>query len=262
MINYIVACYMGPRRQINVNPLVYIKNHIKWLKTSKNIDNVIFVFNDASFIKNNEQAIAIQLVKDAGYNYIRRTNEGFSYAAWQEGIKNIIKDDRYNYSFLTEDDYIPSTPDIINRYLESMDGETGFVASYYQNDIIGINGLINIPQHAGIANGLISHKAVKDVISKGKNPFDLHLKEVIVTPSEKHYPVAIYNQYNYLKNIIQAGYKMKDITKNYNTIFYSTEGSHIGIHYYGNLDGICLMEPNFTILNSKDFSDIHYKSKM
>ena len=91
MINYIVACYMGNRRQQNVDPLAYVKNHIKWLEITKEIDNAIFVFNDASYIKHNRQEEAVVLVIEAGQEDVRRDNINYSYGACEECIKSIIK---------------------------------------------------------------------------------------------------------------------------------------------------------------------------
>lgn len=138
MISYIVACYMGERRQdtlsdIHSTPLEYIKNHIKWLETADDVGKALFVFNDASYIKFSKQNEAVKLVIKAGHDYIIRDNIDFSYGAWEEGIKRIIKDDKYNYSFLIEDDYIPSLPSILEFYLEPMDDNIAFVASFYQH---------------------------------------------------------------------------------------------------------------------------------
>ena len=155
MISYIVACYMGERRQdrssnIHSTPLEYVKNHIKWLETAENVDKALFVFNDASYIKFSKQNEAVELVIKAGHDYIIRDNIDFSYGAWEEGIKRIIKDDKYNYSFLIEDDYIPSLPSMLKFYLEPMDDNIAFVASFYMQKTT----------HAAISNGLISHKAI------------------------------------------------------------------------------------------------------
>ncbi len=267
MISYIVACYMGERRQdhssdIHSTPLDYIKNHIKWLETAENVGKALFVFNDSSYIKFSKQNEAVELVIKAGHDYIIRDNIDFSYGAWEEGIKRIIKDDKYDYSFLIEDDYIPSLPSMLEFYLEPMDDNIAFVASFYKHK--------NNP-HAAISNGLISHKAVKETISEDKEIFQLHERSqpppnVIGQTKEKYirnnirYPAAITNQKKFLSNILSgfSNYKATDITKKNYTKFYNAIGATMGIHYFGNKDGICLSEPNFQIPNTT--IDYGYKS--
>lgn len=275
MTNYIVACYMGNRRQQNVDPLSYIKNHIKWLEISKDIDNAIFVFNDSSNIKFNKQEEAIKLVTKAGHNYIIRKNTHFSYGAWEEGIKSIIKEDKYNYSFLIEDDYIPSQEFLIYpfakhfRYGELNNIKIGFVACFYDNLLSNPNKPLS---HAGISNGLISHSAIKETISQNKDIFKLYNRNSNKPPinndkiwvyneSDKElksmYGGAVWNQKYFLQNIEKLGYRSTDITEENYTLFYATVGVEKGMHLYGNEDGICLMEPNFQI--TSDIKD--YKSK-
>ena len=267
MISYIVACYMGERRQdkssdIHSTPLEYIKNHIKWLETAENVGKALFVFNDASYIKLNRQEEAVKLVIKAGHDYIIRDNIDFSYGAWEEGIERIIKDDKYDYSFLIEDDYIPSLPSMLEFYLEPMDDNIAFVASFYQHK--------NHP-HAAISNGLISHKAIRETISEGKEIFQLYERSklspnVINQTKEKYiknhikYPAAIKNQKKFLLNILSksSNYRATDITKKDYTKFYNAIGSTVGIHYFGNKDGICLSEPNFQIPDTS--IDYGYKS--
>jgi hypothetical protein len=291
MINYIVACYMGNRRQQNVDPLAYVKNHIKWLEITKEIDNAIFVFNDASYIKHNRQEEAVELVIEAGHDYIIRDNINFSYGAWEEGIKSIIKEDKYNYSFLIEDDYIPSQEILIDpfikrfKYGELNNIEIGFVACFYDTLISDPN---HTPSHAAISNGLISHTAIRDTISqnleifrlfrRNENPSiasnqtktdldrerDLHAQKIeskIARATKSAYGGAVWNQKHFLRNIEELGYRSTDITKENHTLFYATVGSGVGMHTYGNKDGICLMEPNFYFLNTPNYEDKSYLVK-
>ena len=259
MISYIVACYMGERRQdessdIHSTPLEYIKNHIKWLETAEDVGKALFVFNDASYIKSSKQNEAVELVIKAGHDYIIRDNIDFSYGAWEEGIKRIIKDDKYNYSFLIEDDYIPSLPSMLKFYLECMNDNIAFVASFYMHK--------NRP-HAAISNGLISYKAIRETISESKEIFQLYERSklppnVIGQTKEKFirnnikYPAALSNQKSFLLNIISksSNYRATDITKKNYTKFYNPVGTSIGLHLFGNKDGICLSEPNFQIPNT------------
>ena len=267
MISYIVACYMGKRRQdklsdIHSTPLEYIKNHIKWLETADDVGKALFVFNDASHIKFSKQNEAVKLVIKAGHDYIIRDNIDFSYGAWEEGIKRIIKDDKYNYSFLIEDDYIPSLPSMLKFYLEQMGDNIAFVASFYQH---------KTDAHAAISNGLISHKAVKETISEGKEIFQLYerskLPPNVIDQTKRNnikYPAAIHNQKKFLLNILSEpfNYKVTDITKKNYTKFYAAVGASSGLHYFGNEDGICLSEPNFHIPNTtKNYGYKSFKVK-
>ena len=259
MINYIVACWMGERRQNSTDPLTYIKNHLHWLKTAKNIDNVIFVFNG----KNHpQQEKAIDLVYRAGHKYFIRPNNGFSYGAWEYALKEVIKEDKYNYSFLIEDDYIPSTPYLIKYFLDNIKPNVGFVSSFYDYD--------KSNPHAGISNGLICHKSIRKLIRRRQNIFELY------SPLDNYfwgdggkaskdnktmYGGAVSCQKTFLQPMVKEGYDIEDITIDNYTKFYSAVGSQVGIHLYGNKEGICLLQPNFEHFNATQYYDVNYKIK-
>ncbi len=251
-VNYIVACYMGGRRQLDATPMTYVKNHLKWLATAKNIGDVMFVFNDSPQHRL-QQIEAIELVLQKNYNFLTRANHNISYGAWKDALRTMVPTTKSNYSFLIEDDYIPSTPNIMSYFIKEMDDKTGFVASYYEDED---NWHGNQP-HAAISNGLISHTPLKELIKSNKPIFYLNSKDIL----NKEYHMACNDQKIFLNNIEKLGYQMKDITNNNYTLFYDAEINSQGIHLYGNKNGKCLIKPNFPHSSLKNYSDDSYNTR-
>lgn len=296
MINYIVACYVGKRRNALADPLMYVKNHIKWLESAIGVNNAIFVFNDANKFNFNLQKEAIELIKEAGHEYIVRPNMNMSYGAWSAGLKHIINDKKYKYSFLIEDDYIPSNRDSLNYFLNEMTYKTGFVASFYQTPNV-VGQTRNRFNHAAISNGLISHNAIRTSISDIENIFMLTApigeqqlpnksKKIVLdeigdnenkiqyfnwlndkyqngdeSSSHKIYGIAVTDQRYFLNHLVDKGYEMKDITDSNYTLFFSCLDQRYTIHIFGNKEGICLIEPNFDFSSMEKLGDKNYQIK-
>ena len=273
MIDYIVACYVGRRRNSSADPLSYIQNHLNWLESAIGVGNALFVFNDSpSNIK--KQNEAKKLIEEKGYNHLTKPNFNMSYGAWEYGIFNLVKTSKSNYAFLIEDDYVPSNRDSLNYFLNEANHNTCFIASYYQsgNETRGLK--YRRHNHAAIANGLISYRAIKKLIDNKIPIFNL-------SPSNKEYSswiqkfeeghnievkriygsIAVFDQRCFLHNIEKERYEMKDITENNFTLFYSSDPNTEGMHVYGNDKGICLIEPNFNFNNKKRWGTENYIAK-
>tara|TARA_B100002019_G_C21252595_1_gene592018 strand:+ start:541 stop:1380 length:840 start_codon:yes stop_codon:yes gene_type:complete len=272
MIDYIVACYVGRRRNSSADPLSYIKNHLNWLESAIGVGNALFVFNDSpSNIK--KQNEAKKLIEEKGYNHLTKPNFNMSYGAWEYGIYNLVKTSKSNYAFLIEDDYVPSNRDSLNYFLNEVNHKTGFVASFYQTSNVGGNLRYRF-NHAAIANGLVSYEAVKKLLNNKVPIFCL-------SPSDEEYnswidefedghnrlikkiygSIAVYDQRHFLHNIEKEGYEMKDVTENNFTLFYSSDPNSEGIHVYGNDKGVCLIQPNFDFNNKRRWGAKNYQTK-
>ena len=216
--NYIVSLYNGPRRSwINSRKGygdtydMYLPQHIKFLnKKPKNIDIVTFVINRSNPSIDRLTIEYIEKNIDPSYttHIITRENSGFSYGAWQEGILNNNHHTLCKYSFLIEDDYIPSSLDFISKFVENgMDDiTTAFSACWWTHS--------TFPPHAAISNGLLSNVTIQPVLSMSNGEkLRHHLDETLVDTGVKfpdvskdifkirggnNYSVGVYNQTHFL----------------------------------------------------------------
>lgn len=199
--NYIVVFYGGKRNTYNSlvpHPLYnFIQNQIAFLsKSPKGIDHATFVFNESNHPKEKEYIDYLnQISLPMPHTVVHRKNEGFSYQAWEEVIAKTYEE--YNYSFLIEDDYIPSRLDFLDYFKQATDEKTVFVASHF------------VRNHAAVSNGLF--------INKHTNPKNIfHLRR-----GDSRYTTAWHNQRYFMKSYLQSGYNCTDITKIGYTIFLS-----------------------------------------
>jgi hypothetical protein len=219
-INYVVAFYTGKRRSYpnGVPALTYLKEHIDYLTTAKNITGCTFIINKGNSVMDNQLVSEINDFKKVSklpVKLIVRENIYGSYGAWEQAITETYKD--YTHSFLIEDDYIPNIDDIITPFLNKMNSEdANYTASYFNNG------------HASISNGLLNNSIVENTINKHGRLFQLQ--------KDKCYAGFGSCQVTFLK-LIEP--KFNDITDRYNTIFLEVRRDLV----YGNKNGITLIKP-------------------
>jgi len=225
MVNYIVSCYSGKRRGYDPTPIeFFVIKHLDYIKSStSNITKVTFVINES----NNElDNLIIDIINKNDLNIptiiIRRDNIDGSYGAWEAALLETYKDTKY--SFLIEDDYIPSRPDTIDYFLKQINVNVAFVSSLWREN------------HSSISNGLFNNAMVEKTLSKHQHLFMLN-RTSNNTEQTKHYSSLFQNQRRYLSNI--EGIKNIDITTVGYTIF-KTPNSTIN---YGNENLPLLIQP-------------------
>jgi|TARA_B110001450_G_scaffold251131_1_gene270803 hypothetical protein len=236
MIHYIVACYLGNRRANNSINTKFVNNHLKFLKTSKEINKATFVFNKSNHIDEDK---IVNKVKTLGYNVLVRENKGFSYGAWEEVLSMDDNLSKYKYSFLIEDDYNPVHPNFISYFIKKVQKDTIFVASKIAIDpkkfeIGGNRAYV----HAAVSNGLLVNKHI-DV----EEIFSIEREDIPNSYGNLGAP----NQRNFLSKYTDFinELKMVDITDIAHTLFFKIEHP-IGdrILTFGNPDLPLLIEPN------------------
>lgn len=227
-VNYVVANYLGERRfapSLAEDPLFYVKAHCKFFQDNnvENVSKVTFVLNKSdekideqfvNFLKNEKLNVE--------HEVIVRDNVGFSYGAWQDMVE---RNPDFDYHFLIEDDYVPTTGKIINRFLEGFKNDTIYVCCIYERG------------HCAMSSGLLNTKMV--INEKKKNT------EMILNATKslsKDYCDGIHNQKIFLKNFEELGYNICDLSEKYRWLFVN----HLGnISQHGNLEGEILLKPLF-----------------
>lgn len=201
-INYIIACYFGPRRLYNLNYIndqfYYIKKHIKLLNNFKdnNIKKITFVINGQHKTKNEIEEV---LKNNCNFLYetIYRENIDFSYGAWQEAIIKNIND--FDYFMFLEDDYGPVIDNYSNYFLNFFDDNVCGVVCLYDNNH-------SYQKHAAISNGILSQDKIKIIFEKYNKIFYLKNKDT------QDYISAEWNQVHFLDFFINENFKINDIS--------------------------------------------------
>lgn len=146
--NYIVAFYGGLRRHYGIySPIQeFLSKHIEFLKTSpKGITHATFVFNESDHPEEGDILASLEKLNlPMTYEVVRRPNEGLSYGAWGDVIYETRN--KFDYSFLIEDDYIPVQSDFLDYFKSKITEKSIFVCSLFRDD------------HAAIANGLFVNR--------------------------------------------------------------------------------------------------------
>jgi 2-polyprenyl-3-methyl-5-hydroxy-6-metoxy-1,4-benzoquinol methylase len=239
-VNYIIASYFGPRRRIDYNYIddrfFYLRKHLNKLKTLKTtIEKIILVINIDNYFVEEDFNYFISDYKDMKIDIIKRENKDYSYGAWNDILK-IYND--CDFSFLIEDDYVPTIDYFEKYFLKYFEKNTAYVCELYGNDEL------NIKMHARISNGIINNHIFNEV-----GGFVLHSSNCF------NYLYAGEDQVDYLDNFINKGYEIKDISEEYKIPFEEHTGD---ITYYGNKNGIDIISP---IMKSDNDIDVFVKDE-
>lgn len=226
-ITYIVATWLGPRRadyyteQYQSDPYFLIKQHITNLSIFDNddINKIIIVVNkNDGLIDANLQTELNKLNCKIPYEIIIRENTGFSYAAWDAGIRYCLQNEiNSDYYFLIEDDYVPIQDNFYRCFLNKFSDNVGGVFQLY-------TAMHGLKQHAAISNGMISRTVIETCLKKYENIFNIQFNNTYLT--------AQHNQETFLDHI-EAESKIFDIADVANIPFYDI---NIGaIKYFGDI---------------------------
>jgi hypothetical protein len=232
-IAYIVSLFFGPRRvqsqAYRKDRLAYLSKHLDQLKKlNHNVSKVIFVINEhdhrSGRIETERASEMISNFKDISSSVIIRENEGYSYAAWDAGLKKHSKD--FDYCLLVEDDYAPVANNFDEKFREyfDKDDKLGYVCQLWWNH----GGCTDF--HAGISNGLIKTSAYLSTEGFELTNFG----------SKDSYNRGIENQKFFLNSLIKKGYTARDIGDKYRNYFLNHRSE---LKLYGNKDGEDLILP-------------------
>jgi hypothetical protein len=209
-INYIPVFYFGIRRYNNPkDKFLFFKKHLEFISTLSAGSNI-----EASFVINKIDSDSKEEIKsvingyaiDIPFEIIYRQNVQYSYGGWNDAIKKNINKN-YDYSFLIEDDYIPTSINFYEPFLKEMNNDTAFVCT----KVFETNA--SFPRHAAISNGLISNEKCKEVLQKDRDVF--HLSSVM----EKGYRFAETNQVLFLNQFLTLGFKLEQISDEFSKPF-------------------------------------------
>ena len=222
-VNYIISFYNGTRRHYGreTHWRTFLDTHIDFIKNNMiDIGMVTFCISwsndNNNYVDDKEMVWYIESL-DLPFNHevYLRVNNGFSYGAFAEIIERNHKD--YQYSFIIEDDYIPTSPDFMGYFLRKFEGQVVYVPTLYAND------------HASICNGMIENRLLRGHI-------DL-LGDYI---GNDYQHGGFGNQLKFMTGYGKIGYKFDDITDVAHTEFLDGDKKIIK---YGNENGPLIMKP-------------------
>ena len=171
-INYIPVFYFGARRTNNPQDKYYfLKRHLEFLQSldsNSPIEATIVVNVSGSCDEIDVRQIISEYTFNIPIETTFRENSGYSYAGWNHALTLNIPHN-YDYSFLIEDDYIPSDKDFYIPFLDQVREDTSFVCTK----------LFLNPLHAAISNGLLSGKNAQEV-------FKIYDRVLDVTPGSDY----------------------------------------------------------------------------
>lgn len=211
MITYICSVYLGPRKSRLSNrfwdndPYCFIRKHLELLQTTDNkvVSKVIFVANHYNkLFELNLQSIVDSYQLKIPVEVRIRKNQGFSYAAWNETIKNelITKQVDKGYFFLIEDDYVPININVLTEMTKLLTPTIGYVCQVYEQD------------HAAISNGMMSVKVANAMYIKYGNVFDVKV-------SSSTYEQGTHNQVHFTDFLKDSNLEIIDIRSKYKSVF-------------------------------------------
>lgn len=231
-ISCIIHCYFGKRGNCHPNllkdPLFYIKTHLK--NIPKTISKINFVCTFEEEINENIIQEIISLESDIKFEVTTRENIGGSYVSWFNGLT--IDNNFHDLIILLEDDYtLMSLPEKLVEYFKK-ETDLFFLCQMWSDEPYYFQNLL-VPSHAAISNGIINNK----LYNKAKNN-DINFK--LTYADAKNRDVMFINQAQFLENFREKNFKIKDIRKEFSSIFNASQNETIE---YGNPNGDIIFLP-------------------
>jgi hypothetical protein len=229
LINYIPVFYFGKKRFNNPKDIYFfLKKHLEFvssLDSNSNIE-VTFVINKRDNDDINKiESIISQYSFNVPFEILYRENYQYSYGGWNYAIKRNLQKN-YDYSFLIEDDYIPTSANFYEPFLEKMDEDVAYVCTkVFEENEFGF-----VERHAAISNGLISNKKCMHLLRN--NYVDIfYLREF----KKDSYISAERHQMKFLDYFIDLKFKLKDIDNKFEKMFF--DGNTGLLNFGGNEKG-------------------------
>jgi hypothetical protein len=230
-IAYIVAIWGDRENDRGELVLSHIlEAHVKALLQNKNecLSEILFVINtlnisvlqdEVDTFMNSDLYQKLSKLRETGF--LVRDNLGFSYGAWEAGLKSLLGSD-ITHSFLIEDDYVPSYPEFLEAFLSKTSSKRAFVCQKFE-------AIPNVaPKHAAVSNGLISMKTVSVVFETYNQIFSIFPYEL----GRAEHLMGTENQITFLTLFETLGFEIVDISDSYSVKFFETNTSEM--HERGN----------------------------
>jgi hypothetical protein len=254
MVNYVVALYLGRRRNgmvqecMDQDPFYLLKSHFLAIHKYKmeGIHKVTFVLNPS---ENKEAEEGIDEVfntyrdlcskKDIEFELLRNPdNKHISYGAWHFGVINGLEDERTGHFFLLEDDYVPCADDFHQPYVDKSAPDICYVCQLWTPPSPQPKSI-----HSGrvaITNGLLNADASRQVfekhgrcfmldvtsdyahLSKSKTMDDTAKKYLLSGPAQKHF-IKLYQYEDY--RVVDLGPGWQQLFLNSRTVKTYGEGN-------------------------------------
>jgi len=244
MVNYVVALYLGKRRNglvqdcMDQDPFYLLKSHILAIHKYKmdGVHKVTFVLNPS---ENTEAEVKIEEIlseykslcskKDIEIELIRNTdNKHISYGAWHYGVVSGLNDERTKHFFLLEDDYVPCADNFHQPYVDRSEPDIAYVCQMWRPAAVQKRG--EPKGRVAITNGLLNANLSREIFKKHNKCFTLevtgeyhHLsssrkmddvskKYLLSGPAQKHF-VGLY---------LENGHRIVDLGPNWQQPFLTT----------------------------------------
>lgn len=221
-INYVIACYLGPRAHIDpiyqLDPWHYLRQHISsLLRLNHNLSQITIVMNaDASTPAPGWLPSKIQ---GAPVVYLQRSNVGMSYGAFAYAFNVYGK--AFSHYILTEDDYLFTQDDFDEKLLSMLaDVPTcGLLCgAVYDYKDFGPTAAVMV----GIAPAKALERTAE--INGGELPSD---------KGNAGYDAGYFGQTQIGPAILRAGYGLCDWLHMYSTAFRSDHGTRLIVRWFG-----------------------------
>lgn len=247
MIHYVVAIYLGKRRNVYLNRILaeyphrLIKMHLNALGTINVplIKKVTFVISPCGnpeleakmcdYAKTKKNSL-VDVEVDA---YVAPDNNYWSYSSWDYCMNKNI-DDGMDF-FLIEDDYAPTKGEFYMPFVNKMSDSVAYVSQFCTT-------VENGRYRASISNGLMNYNAAK----KHYRTFGqcLHLPPYT---GRKRTNAGVIGQILFLDNFKGLGYSIGDISDDYHQPFLTGRNQLMS---FGNPKGEAVIEPFTTFLGN------------
>lgn len=225
-IAYIVAIWGDRENDRGELALSYIlEAHIKALLQNNNesLSEILFVINtlnisvlqdEVDTFVNSELYEKFSKLRET--KFLIRHNLGFSYGAWEAGLKSLLGSD-ITHSLLIEDDYVPNYPEFLEAFSNKISSERAFVCQKFE-------AIPNVaPKHAAVSNGLISMEAVSVVYKTYNQIFSIFPFEL----GRAEHLMGTENQITFLTLFESLGFEIVDISDSFSVQFFETETGEI-----------------------------------
>lgn len=210
-ISIVCALYIGNRpvqvNNIQNDKLYYFNKQLEYLKKYKNkISKFYFVTTFQDNIHFETYKNILKKYESEQIKIIFKENLGGSYTSWKVGLE--IDNGESDFVFLIEDDYVIYDKNSINNIMSDFEEDLDlfYYCGMWSTTPMTIKG-ITIESHAAMSGGIINNK----MYNLSPYKFD------VVDEIEREY--LFLNQITFLEPFRKEGYKIKDYSSKYSSLF-------------------------------------------
>ncbi|HEX3150101.1 MAG TPA: GNAT family N-acetyltransferase [Gemmataceae bacterium] len=224
-INYVIAAWSGPRRDVTLNPVLYLDNHIRSLQVlPHSLTQITVVVPDdpdepASFAESLARLPAS--IGTARVEIIRRPNIGLSYGSYSEAYGRYRQ--AFDYYIFIEDDYV-FVQENFDRLLVDMRNarpDCGLLCAL----VTPLDGI----DHGALAHGIADSATLEDIWCA--------FGEIPHAAAEPHYSNS--HQIDFTRAFMLGGRRLYDVTDRFHIIY-----NHVGTwQTFGDTTLPLLMQP-------------------